>query len=152
MRLWRIAQRKYALDRLCAGSALYGGRWNPVGLPALYCGASIAICALEKFVHVGQAPLPPLVLVAVDIPDESDIFAPSVDELPPGWDMLPTSVAAQNLGRQWLERGTALAMRVPSAVLPEETNVILNPHHPQFLDVNLAIVRPFSFDQRMFKQ
>lgn len=152
MRIWRIAQRKYALDRLCAGSALYGGRWNPVGLPALYCGASIAICALEKFVHVGSAPLPPLVLVAVDIPDQSKIFSPTASELPSGWDELPTSVSAQTLGREWLERGDALAMRVPSAVLPEESNVILNPRHPDFQHVKLTIVRPFSFDQRMFKQ
>jgi RES domain-containing protein len=152
MRIWRIAQRKYALDRLCAGSALYGGRWNPVGLPALYCGASIAICALEKFVHVGSAPLPPLVLVAVDIPDQSKIFSPTASKLPSGWDELPTSVSAQTLGREWLERGDALAMRVPSAVLPEESNVILNPRHPDFQHVKLTIVRPFSFDQRMFKQ
>jgi RES domain-containing protein len=152
MRVWRIAQRKYALDRLCAGSALYGGRWNPVGLPALYCGASIAICALEKFVHVGSASLPPLVLVAVDIPDHSTVFSPAVNELPSGWDELPTSVSAQALGRQWLERADALAMRVPSAVLPEESNVILNPRHPDFQHVGLTIIRPFSFDQRMFKQ
>jgi RES domain-containing protein len=152
MRLWRIAQHKYALDRLCAGSALYGGRWNPVGLPALYCGASIAICALEKFVHIAQAPLPPLVLVAVDIPDDSRIFSPSMNELAPGWDALPTSATAQNLGRAWLELGEALAMRVPSAVLPEESNVILNPRHPEFRHVALTVVRPFSFDQRMFKQ
>lgn len=151
MRIWRIAQRKYTLDRLCAGSALYGGRWNPVGLPALSCGASIAICALEKFVHVGSAPLPPLVLVAVDIPDHSSVFSPAVNELPPGWDELPTSVSAQSLGREWLERGDALAMCIPSAVL-EESNVILNPRHPDFQHVDLAIVRPFSFDQRMFKQ
>jgi RES domain-containing protein len=152
MRVWRIAQRKYALDRLCAGSALYGGRWNPVGLPALYCGASIAICALEKFMHVGSAPLPPLVLVAIDLPDQSKIFSSTVSELPPGWDELPTSISAQALGREWLERGDALAMRVPSAVLPEESNVILNPRHPDFEHVALTVVRPFSFDQRMFKQ
>ena len=152
MRVWRIAQRKYALDRLCAGSALYGGRWNPVGLPALYCGASIAICALEKFVHVGSAPLPPLVLVAVDLPDQGKIFSPTASKLPPGWDELPTSASAQSLGREWLELGDALAMRVPSAVLLEESNVILNPRHPDFEHVVLTVVRPFSFDQRMFKQ
>lgn len=152
MRIWRIAQRKYALERLCAGSALYGGRWNPVALPALYCGASIAICALEKFVHVGSAPLPPLVLVAVDIPDHSNIFTPAMTELPSDWNELPTSVSAQILGREWLERGEALAMRVPSAVLPEESNVILNPRHPDFQHVELTVIRPFSFDQRMFKQ
>jgi RES domain-containing protein len=152
MRLWRIAQRKYALDRLCAGSALYGGRWNPVGMPALYCGASIAICALEKFVHVGQAPLPPLVLVAVDLPNDCSIFTPDTSELPAGWDELPTSTSAQGLGRAWLERRETLAMRVPSVVLPEESNVIVNPQHPDYVRVQLTVVRPFTFDGRMYKQ
>lgn len=96
--------------------------------------------------------MPPLVLVAVDIPDQSKIFSPTASELPSGWDELPTSVSAQALGRRWLERGEALAMRVPSAVLPEESNVILNPRHPDFEHVTLTVVRPFSFDQRMFKQ
>jgi RES domain-containing protein len=152
MRWWRIAQRKYALDRLCADSALYGGRWNPVGMPALYCGASIAICALEKFVHVGQAPLPPLVLVAVDFPDDCEIFTPTASELPVGWDELPTSISAQGLGRAWLERGETLAMRVPSVVLPEESNVIVNPQHPDYARVELTVLRPFTFDGRMYKQ
>ena len=152
MRLWRIAQSKYALDRLCAGSALHGGRWNPVGMPALYCGASIAICALEKFVHVGQAPLPPLVLVAVDLPDDCSIFTPNTSELPAGWDELPTSTSAQALGRAWLERGETLAMRVPSVVLPEENNVIVNPQHADYVRVQLTVVRPFTFDGRMYKQ
>lgn len=152
MRLWRIAQRKYALDRLCAGPALYGGRWNPVGMPALYCGASIAICALEKFVHIGQAPLPPLVLVAVDLPERSRVFTPAPDELPGRWDELPTSASAQALGRHWLEHTDALAMRVPSVVLPEESNVIVNPLHRDYALVQLSILRPFSFDQRMFRQ
>lgn len=152
MRLWRIAQSKYALDRLCAGSALYGGRWNPVGMPALYCGASIAICALEKFVHVGQAPLPPLVLVAVDLPDDCRIFTPSTSELPAGWDELPTSTSAQSLGRAWLDQAEMLAMRVPSVVLPEESNVIINPQHSDYVRVQLTVVRPFTFDGRMYKQ
>jgi RES domain-containing protein len=152
VRLWRIAQRKYALDRVCAGSALYGGRWNPVGMLALYCGASIAICALEKFVHVGHAALPPLVLVSVDLPDGCDIFVPEGSDLPPGWDELPTSASAQALGRDWLERGETLAMRVPSVILPEENNVIVNPLHPDYAKVELTVVRPFTFDQRMYTQ
>jgi RES domain-containing protein len=150
--LWRIAQRKYALDRLCAGSALYGGRWNPVGMPALYCGASIAICALEKFVHGAQVPLPPMVLVAVDLPDDCAIFRLTANELPDGWDELPTCTSAQNLGRAWLERGETLAMSVPSVVLPEESNVIVNPRHLDYVHMQLTEVRPFTFDRRMYKQ
>lgn len=151
MRLWRIGQRRYALDRLCAGAAQYGGRWNPVGMPAMYCGTTIALCSLEKFVHLGVGPLPPLVLVAVDIPDDTAAWQPDPAALPPGWDALPMSTAAQAFGGKWLAGNTALAMRVPSAIVPEECNLVLNPRHPAFAQVALAIVRPFSFDARMFR-
>jgi RES domain-containing protein len=151
VRLWRIAQRKHALDKLCAGTALYGGRWNPVGMPALYGGTSIAIASLEKLVHVGATPLPPLLLVAIDIPDDTAIYDPGIAGLPAGWDAMPTSAAAQAFGGAWLAKGTELAMKVPSAIVPEEANVILNPHHPDYAKVVLSIVRPFTFDARLFK-
>ena len=151
MRLWRIAPRKYALDKSCAGAAQYGGRWNPVGMPALYCGTSIAITVLEKFVHIGSAPLPPLVLVAVDIPDEASMYEPDLTALPAGWDALPTSASAQAFGGAWLMRNADLALRIPSAILPEETNVMVNPRHPDYPAVKLTVVRPFTFDRRMGK-
>lgn len=151
MRFWRIAQRKYALDKLCAGAQRFGGRWNPVGMPALYCGTTIAICSLEKFVHVGSGPIPPLVLVAVDLPDAAPIEHIAPADLPPGWDDVPTSASAQAFGGHWLATGQALGLVVPSAILPEESNVILNPAHPTYAQVKLTVVRPFSFDQRMFK-
>ncbi|WP_338764172.1 RES family NAD+ phosphorylase [Massilia sp. METH4] len=151
MRLWRIVQRRHALDKLCLGAAQFGGRWNPVGMPALYCGTSVALCSLEKFVHVGAGPLPPMVLAAVDIPDDTVLHEPAVAALPAGWDALPTSKAAQSFGGAWLARGAELGMKVPSAIVPEETNVILNPRHPAYGAVALSIVRPFMFDDRMFK-
>ncbi|MES2262069.1 MAG: RES domain-containing protein [Pseudomonadota bacterium] len=151
MRLWRITQRRYALDKLCAGAALYGGRWNPIGMPALYCGTSIAICTLEKFVHVPSLILPPLVLVAVDILDTSALFEPGMAALPSGWDAMPTSDAAQAFGGNWLAGGRELGLKVPSAIVPEEANVILNPHHPDYVQVTLSVIRPFTFDERMFK-
>jgi RES domain-containing protein len=151
VRFWRISQRRFALDKLCAGAARFGGRWNPIGMPALYCGTSVAICALEKFVHIGAAPVPPLVLVSVDIPDSSLLYAPLIAVLPVGWDTMPTSAAAQKFGAAWLAAGNNLAMAVPSAIVPEETNVILNPRHPEYAQVELAVVRQFQFDNRMFK-
>ncbi|MDL2354482.1 MAG: RES family NAD+ phosphorylase [Pseudomonadota bacterium] len=151
MRLWRIAQPKYALDKLCAGTARYGGRWNPVGIPALYCGSSISLCSLEKFVNIGATPFPPLVLVAVDIPDDSALYSPTVAELPIGWNTMPTSAAAQKFGGAWLSRASELGMIVPSAIVPEETNMVINTRHPGYMDVALTLVRSFTFDGRMFK-
>lgn len=151
MRLWRIAQRRYALDTLCLGAAQYGGRWNPIGVPALYCGTSVAICSLEKFVHVDTALSPPMVLVAVDIPDGTHLYEPEPATLPAGWDALPISQAAQSFGGAWLAKGGELGMKVPSAIVPEESNVILNPRHPDYAAISLTVARPFTFDDRMFK-
>lgn len=151
MRLWRIAHHKYALDKLCLGAAQYGGRWNPVGMAALYCGTSIAVCALEKFVHIGSGVLPPQVLVAIDLPDDCSLFAPDIASLPPGWDALPTSLAAQAFGGRWLHAAGELAMKVPSAIVHEECNVVLNPRHPDYARVRLTEVRPFTFDRRLYK-
>jgi RES domain-containing protein len=120
-------------------------------MPALYCGTSIAICALEKFVHVGASPIPPLVLVAVDIPDTSAVYTPTFDELPLDWDAMPISSAAQKFGGAWLTKGKQLAMSVPSAIVREERNMVINARHPDYRNVGLTVVRPFAFDDRMFK-
>lgn len=149
MRLWRIAHRKYALDRHCAGAALYGGRWNPIGLPALYCGGSIAITTLEKLVHLGTTPCPPLMLVAVDLPEAGAVFEPDPDTVPAGWNALPVSTIAQSFGAAWLRRGDTLAMKVPSVIVPEEANFVINPLHPHYPQVRFTAVRPFSFDRRL---
>ncbi len=152
MRLWRITTRQWALDTLCDGARQYGGRWNPVGYPALYAGASIELCALEKFVHLADVPHPPLVLVAVDLPADEVVQArPPLAALPPDWADLPAPASTQEYGRRWLDAGSALAMRLPSAIIPESDNVLINPRHAAYGRIRLSVVRAFSFDARMFK-
>ena len=152
MRCWRIASRKWALDTRCEGARLHGGRWNPVGLPALYAGATIELCALEKFVHLAGVIHPPLVLVAIDIPDRlvpGRRIEPA--DLPPDWAELPIAAAAQAYGRQWLQAAQELALLLPSAIIPEATNLLVNPAHLAYDEVRLSAVRDFGFDARMFK-
>ena len=152
MKVWRIAQTKYAMDRACVGTSMYGGRWNPIGMPALYCGSTIAICTLEKFVHIAAGILPPQSLVAIDVPDDCAVFTPDIATLPIGWDAMPTSTTAQAFGQQWLSNRTHVGMRVPSTIVYEETNIILNPLHPDFARVTLTEIRPFTFDARLYKE
>ena len=64
---------------------------------------------------------------------------------------MPTSVAAQAFGGEWLSNASRLAMKVHSAIVPEEINVIINPQHPDYANVALSVVRAFTFDNRMFK-
>jgi len=152
LKLWRITTRKWALDKLCDGARLYGGRWNPIGYPVMYAGTTIEICALEKFVHLAGSAHPPLVLVYVDVPDDAAlVFQPPLKELPKDWSDLPAPASTQEFGRHWLESASHLVMLMPSAIIPESLNAVINPAHPAYRDVRLEIVREFSFDGRMFK-
>lgn len=149
MRLWRITHRDYALDRQCADASLFGGRWNPVGMPVLYSGGSVALTALEKLVHLGLAPCPPLVLVAVDMPDTASVYEPDLAALPVGWDALPISASAQTFGESWLRRNDTLAMKIPSAIVPEAANFVINPAHADYPEIQITVLRPFAFDRRL---
>lgn len=118
----------------------------------MYAGTTIEICALEKFVHLAGAAHPPLVLVSINVPDDADLFfQPPLADLPKDWADLPAPASAQEYGRQWLESANHLAMLLPSAIIPESTNSVINPAHPAFRSVTLEIVREFTFDARMFK-
>ena len=152
MKLWRITTKKYALDRACYGARSEGGRWNPIGFPVLYAGATVEICALEKFVHLAGAKHPPLVLVSVELPDnESLIIQPAIADLPPDWAELPAPESTQIFGRDTLVKYRALAMLIPSAIIPEALNAVINADHPAYDQVKLSIEREFRFDARMQK-
>jgi RES domain-containing protein len=153
MRFWRIALARWALDKKCEGARVEGGRWNPVGTPALYAGTTPVICALEKFIHLDGMAHPPLKLVAVDIPDDEDlVYVPDMADLPPNWAELPVPLSSQEFGGKWLNEAEHLVMLVPSAVMPEAQNAVINPLHPAYKEVDLTILRDFTFDARMFNK
>ncbi len=89
-------------------------------------------------------------LVAIDVQD-SRITQPALTDLPAGWADLPASGEAQEFGRRWLQSNNDLVMLVPSAIIPESSNALINPAHPAYAKVQLTIVRDFTFDARMFK-
>lgn len=150
MKLWRITSRQWALDRTCEGARVNGGRWNPAGYPVMYAGTTIEICALEKFVHLAGAPSPPLVLVGIDVPDDPVLaLRPVRADLPDGWADMPVSKSAQQFGRQWIASARHLMLLVPSVIIPEATNAVINPAHPAYPSVKLAVLREFHFDARM---
>lgn len=150
MKLWRITTRKYALDKSCYGARTEGGRWNPIGFAVMYAGTTIEICALEKFVHLGGAMHPPLVLVSIALPDEPGlIIQPELATLPPNWAELPAPESTQIFGRDTLLGTNALALLLPSAIIPEASNVVIHAEHPAFSRVTLKIERDFAFDARM---
>jgi RES domain-containing protein len=149
--VWRIARRPYALDRLGAGARQEGGRWNYPGTAVIDTACSIALAALEKFVHAEGIVPPDLVLVRVELPKRHTAERADPRDLPKGWSSVPPGPASMSFGTQWARAGRSLVLYVPSALVPEETNALLNPSHAEFGQVKMAIERDFHYDPRMYR-
>lgn len=133
------------------GARKYGGRWNSPGRPMVYLGESRALTALELLVHL-TTPMSrskPYCLIEVQIPsDRISIYPAKI--LPEDWQKNPAGKSTMEIGDEWLQADSQLALRIPSVHIPEETNILLNPLHPDFSKVIISAPIPFSFDPRFF--
>lgn len=150
MIVWRICREAYKeLDG--EGARVNGGRWNNEGVPVIYTSASLSLAALELLVHVEPLSIPDdLVAMEIQIPDSPGISAyAEVKQLPDGWRTYPAPEWEADLGDTWIADGAFLSLGVPSAVVPEEYNVLINPAHLAMRQVKVLSVRPFRFDDRL---
>jgi RES domain-containing protein len=149
--VWRITRDAYqALDG--EGARLNGGRWSDEGRAVVYTSQSLSLAALEYLVHVDPLLAPSdLVAMEIELPDDPGVGAgvePS--QFPPGdWRAYPAPEWQAELGDLWLTDGTFLWLSVPSAIVPEERNVLVNPAHPDMRRVRVLSTRPFGFDRRL---
>ena len=153
MRVYRLIKGKYANDPLDPqGAKLYGSRWNSKGVAAVYASDSIALAALEKLVHVHRnAVLNHFVLCEITLRDEA-IMTLAEDTLPNDWRDDPPPSSTMGIGDEWLSRGESLALAVPSTVVPQQFNLVINPNHPDFRKLGKTVtVEPFVFDNRLKK-
>ena len=149
MLVWRICREgRQALDG--EGSRLHGGRWNSERVSVVYTSSTLALAALEYLVHLDIEDVPDdLVAMAIEVPDDAGEGIVAVDDLPPDWNQVPDHPACARIGDQWAAAGTVLLLRVPSTVVPEESNLLINPDHPLSGDVLMVSIRPFAFDSRL---
>jgi len=155
MRVWRIATDTpdYAADDLSgAGAKITGGRWNGPGRPVLYCADTPSLACIETLVHLGTSGLPLIrYLVAIDIPDPvwrvREARTPA--SLPVGWDACPAGKESADFGDEWLKSNRAAVMAVPSAVVPEDSVVLINPLHPGAAGITGSKIRKWLYDPRL---
>lgn len=150
MIVWRICRAAYKkLDG--EGARVNGGRWNSEGVAVIYTSTSVSLAALELLVHVEPLSIPAdLIAMEIQIPDSPGMSAfAEVKRLPADWRAYPAPEWQADLGDTWVADGTFLLLGVPSAVVPEEYNVLINPAHPAMGDVRVLSVRPFRFDDRL---
>ncbi len=152
---WRIAvdTPHYEADDLSgAGAKTTGGRWNAPGVAMLYASDSIALACLETIVHLTASGLPfNRYLVALELPD--DLWSAARRETPAslkvGWDAEPagrTSIAA---GTDWARSLASALLLVPSVIVPEAANVLVNPAHPDAGRVTARKLRRWLYDPRL---
>lgn len=151
--VWRITTARHAERAFDGeGARLYGGRWNHSGTPLVYTSLTLSLCALEYFVHLdpGLAPRS-LVAIRAEIPADLRIGSLDARELPPDWRVYPAPDSLKDLGTAWARGREAAVLSVPSAIIPRERNVLLNPAHPDFGRLRIHPAEPFAFDPRMWK-
>jgi RES domain-containing protein len=153
MLIWRICREPFAAEAFSGeGARRFGGRWNSRGVPMVYASSSLALAAIELFVHLEPSQAPDdLVYIAAALPEGEPARTLTEAELPPEWWADPTG-AARALGNAWVRSGDSLAMRVPSVPIRPEWNVLVNPLHPRMAEVVVEPPKPFVFDARMFGQ
>jgi RES domain-containing protein len=152
MRLWRICRAIHAAKAFSGeGARIFGGRWNSQGVSVVYTSPSLALAAVETFVHLEPNLRPDdLVSIAAEIPANihSDRLDPSV--LPRKWHELRDE-SLTTFGDRWIHANETVALHVPSAAIRGEWNVLLNPQHSDFRKLKIEKPMSFEFDLRMFR-
>ena len=149
MRLWRLTPKE-TIEKAFNGEGAkkYGGRWNRKGTPLVYLASSLSLCALETLVHTDSDLFPAHYYYTVDVPEDSLISDLEVP-LPDGWETTPGPDLLQEIGTNWFESKKSPLLRVPSAVIPQEFNYLLNPTHADFDKLSIGKPQIFKFDPRL---
>lgn len=147
--VWRIADKRYKTTALTGeGARLFGGRWNSPGISIVYTSESQSLAILELLVHLDSpALLNEFVLYGVEI-DSSHITHMNRLALPPNWKGDPVPEEVKSIGDKWAVTRASVALSVPSALVPAESNYLLNPRHPDFSKLKIQKPIPFQFDPR----
>lgn len=147
MKAYRICHQQYSKDLSGTGAALYGGRWNKIGTPVLYCSLSKELALLEFMIQSPQNLVPNLDILSIDIPD-NEVSEIPLSDLPPNWKDYPAPAILAEMGDEWVRDGKTLAIKVPSCIIYSSYNLVVNCQHPKFSELKVITCEPFYLDPR----
>lgn len=152
MKVYRITKEKYAKDISGKGAELFGGRWNPIGIPALYTSENRALSILELLVHTPKEIVPPkYIILTLEIPNKLEDGIIKITELKDNWNTLQTNDWTQELGLKYFRTHNVVGIKVPSAIIEMENNIVLNPMHKSYHKIKIIDSSEFIFDERLLK-
>lgn len=147
--VWRLVTARYAASAFSGeGARLYGGRWNSKGTPLIYTAQSQALAMLEMLIQ-DEPSRARYVVIPAHIPDELLIERVELEQLPAGWRLPEQVERLREIGEHWASRQNSAVLAVPSAVIPAETNYLLNPRHRDFPKILIGKPVPFTTDPRL---
>ncbi|WJJ93124.1 RES family NAD+ phosphorylase [Neopusillimonas aromaticivorans] len=149
--VWRITTTRFAQSAFSGeGARLYGGRWNPKGWEVVYTAQSQSLALLELMVQ--DDPLRAhYVLIPAKLPADLPETRIDVDQLPEDWRTIGARDVLQTMGQAWLQEAQTAVLNVPSAVVPAERNILINPRHPDFARIVLGEPQSLQTDTRLLR-
>jgi RES domain-containing protein len=150
--VWRITTARRARAAFSGeGARLYGGRWNSKGVPLVYTAESRALAMLEMLVQ--DEPLRArYMVISATIPDGLAIERVDLAKLPSDWRTPQRTEDLRAIGAEWAASKRTAVLAAPSAVLPEETNYLLNVLHPDFRRIRVGKPRVLVTDMRLLRR
>ncbi|HRH82575.1 MAG TPA: RES domain-containing protein [Thiobacillaceae bacterium] len=149
--VWRLVTARFADTAFSGeGARLYGGRWNRKGQPVVYTAGSQSLAVLEMMVQ--DEPLRArYVMIPATLPKGLKMERIQVTDLPADWRDPAAREALRERGGEWLGRRSSAVLAVPSAVIPAETNYLLNPLHPAYAHIEICVGQLFATDSRLLR-
>lgn len=151
---WRIVKRSLAARAFDGeGARLHGGRWNSPGVPVVYLATSRSLALLEILVHLDDAEVLRRSYVLIEVEYGARFRRDlTVARRPEGWDESPAPATTRAVGDAWVERAESPLLGVPSAIVPAEFNLLLNPRHPDVRRLKIGKPEPLRIDPRRIRR
>ncbi len=153
MRVFRVERKKYLASTLKGiGAALTEGyRWNSIITYLVYTAESRALATLEVSVHLDLSEDLPTdrFYVEIDVPDDIQMLELDLKDLPENWDSRPPVLETQYIGDDFVKENNAAVLKVPSAIVPQEYNYLINPNHPDSSRIKVISKTRINFDPRL---
>ena len=151
MLVYRLSKPKYADDLSGTGAAMAGGRWNKKGRAVLYCSEVPALALLEIVVNIPPMFQSDLQLLTLEIPDKK-VKSIAKEKLPENWFHYPAPRILAEIAEEYYRDHELLGIKVPSAVVHQQYNILINPHSNHFSEIKIMSLAPFIFDPRLYRK
>ena len=148
--VYRLSRKRFKDDLSGKGAEIAGGRWNSKGIAILYTSQNRALCTAEIAVHTPLGIMPKdYYVISIELP-KTKVLEVKLKDLPKNWNTFPHLSVTKKIGDEFVNSSKCLILKVPSAVIQDEFNFLINPHHNLFNKVKIKSSKPFKFDSRLF--